>query len=514
MHVKQASKKHAAVLSTLAGTTFVENFGYLIPPGELDGLLSEQYSEAAMAQQLETEIVFFLCNDDDTDGKAPIGFCQLKPDSHSEWFGELEYEKPCWEIHRFYFLQEQHGKGVAKILMDFVLEYLHSEKEVKTVWLFVWSENYKAQAFYKKHGIQDNFKTGMASSSSTTTSVSAAAATTKTTTTTSSAAAASSSSTTTSAAVTTTTTAAATTASTVASGNNVWSTDSSTGFSFSLLGPQSHVGAGGEWYLRTANSIIDGVSLLPSLATIQQIAPGALDGNPNTAGSYTGTSGTSSSGVPTLSNSTAAISSTSSQPAWKRPVEIAGGIVGGIAVLALLSFCYSKYSRSKEEEFERKEQLEAAVNAPSPTATAPTTPTPLNSIKKGSKNNVYDQPSRPPPKQNEPSVLSYGSTQPPSVYSASTAVAAYPPQQPYAPQYAPQQGYAYPPQQQQSYAQQAAYPAQQGYVPAYGQAAYVQQQQQQPPVYTNQPQQSAYAQAQQRQNRATPTRGTPTRGGY
>ncbi|KAJ3113151.1 hypothetical protein HK100_002080 [Physocladia obscura] len=326
----------------------------------------------------------------------------------------------------------------------------------------------------------------MASSSSTTTSAAAASATTTTTTTTSSVSVATSSisSTTASAVVTTTTTVAATTASSSASGNYVWSTDSSTGFSFSLLGPQSHVGTGGEWYLRTADSIIAGASLLPSGATIQQIAPGALDGNPNTAGSYTGTSGTSSSGVPTLSNSTAAISSSSSQPAWKKPVEIAGGIVGGIVVLAFLSFCYSKYSRSKEEELARKEELEAAA----------------------SNNNVssaYDQLSRPPPKQQEPSVLTYDSAQPPSVYSGSTAVAAYPQQQPYAPQYVPQQGYAYPPQQQQSYTQQAAYPAQQAYVPAYGQAAYALQQQ--PPVYANQ---------QQRQNRATPTRGTPTRGGY
>ncbi|KAJ3123522.1 hypothetical protein HK100_011578 [Physocladia obscura] len=140
-------------------------------------------------------------------------------------------------------------------------------------------------------------------------------------------------------------------------------------FSFVLLGPQAHVGAGGEWYLRSAGSLTGQAGVLPSLETIAAINPAAVNGDPNTAASgnltilvgnstgrnvtVTSTTASALSSTSTLSNSASSTSnptasSDSTEASWVKPVKIAGGVVGTFALLMFFGWLWSLRMRRHE----------------------------------------------------------------------------------------------------------------------------------------------------------------------
>ena len=55
---------------------------------------------------------------------------------------------------RFYVDRPLHGTGLARRLMDAVLEAARSRAK-RTLWLGVWERNARAQAFYRKAGFMD-----------------------------------------------------------------------------------------------------------------------------------------------------------------------------------------------------------------------------------------------------------------------------------------------------------------------------------------------------------------------
>jgi GNAT superfamily N-acetyltransferase len=55
------------------------------------------------------------------------------------------------ELKRFYVARALHGQGVARLLMDAVLDAAR-ERGAGTVWLGVWERNPRAIAFYEKCG--------------------------------------------------------------------------------------------------------------------------------------------------------------------------------------------------------------------------------------------------------------------------------------------------------------------------------------------------------------------------
>ncbi|KAJ3196921.1 hypothetical protein HDU82_001612, partial [Entophlyctis luteolus] len=244
---------------------------------------------------------------------------------------------------------------------------------------------------------------------------------------------------------TTAATTAASSSSSSTSGSTVLSTDTSTGFQFVLLGPQYKVSAGGEWYLRSANSIIGGdTALIPSVATISATDPSAISGDASTAGTYTGSAG-SGTAVSNSTNTVTSASGTSSQAAWLKPVEIGGGIVGAIALLAIGSFVYSKQTRAKEaaEERQRKRaELAAAARTAQNNSRAAD---PSGEDKKIPESPVWKY----PPSGNAAATPVYSN---PAQFAPA---AAYAPQQtPYYSQQGSQQQYQQQPQKQQQQQQQ------------------------------------------------------------
>ncbi|KAJ3132471.1 hypothetical protein HK100_005272 [Physocladia obscura] len=153
MIIVPATVEHWEVLSALAKQTFDETFGHIYTPSDLETHLNTKYTHDLMVAEIKSEIVYFLCNDDDAAARAPVGFFQLKPNSRNELMAVDEFADPCWELHRFYLTNATQGKGGGSLLMRFALEKL-KEVGAKSLWLSVWSENFKAQHFYEKFGIK------------------------------------------------------------------------------------------------------------------------------------------------------------------------------------------------------------------------------------------------------------------------------------------------------------------------------------------------------------------------
>jgi ribosomal protein S18 acetylase RimI-like enzyme len=62
-------------------------------------------------------------------------------------------ERPL-ELARIYVLREWHGRGIAAALMRHCLEEAQHQG-ARTLWLGVWEQNHRAQAFYRKYGFED-----------------------------------------------------------------------------------------------------------------------------------------------------------------------------------------------------------------------------------------------------------------------------------------------------------------------------------------------------------------------
>lgn len=138
----------AKALCLLATETFCDTFAHLYRPDDLKAFIESNYTEQIQMNELErTDYKTLLL----VHKENVVGFCMIRFGSREE---QIEGPDPVAEVWRFYISQSYIGKGVAKILMDQVMEVLR-ECRTSVVWLGVWENNVRAQKFYKKYGFQE-----------------------------------------------------------------------------------------------------------------------------------------------------------------------------------------------------------------------------------------------------------------------------------------------------------------------------------------------------------------------
>jgi ribosomal protein S18 acetylase RimI-like enzyme len=152
--IRRATPADAATLAVLGAQTFIETFGHLYRPEDLQAFLDESHTEAAYARVLaDPAYALWIAEDDaapeqDRVGRA-IGYAQAgrcglpHPDVRPE-HGELK---------RLYVLADAQNGGLGAKLFGEVLSWLERDGP-RTVWLSVWSENHGAQRFYARHGFE------------------------------------------------------------------------------------------------------------------------------------------------------------------------------------------------------------------------------------------------------------------------------------------------------------------------------------------------------------------------
>lgn len=135
----------AAALAALARETFVETFGHLYRPEDLNAFLEEHKTEPAWAAALADRDVHVRVAE--ADGQM-VGYCKIG------LVPTLDYDcagKRVSELKELYIRSTHQGAGIAPVLMDWALEQARAAQSDEMI-LSVWSENARAQRFYRRYG--------------------------------------------------------------------------------------------------------------------------------------------------------------------------------------------------------------------------------------------------------------------------------------------------------------------------------------------------------------------------
>lgn len=137
----------AAALAELGRASFVDAFGHLYKPEDLNSFLGEVYSLEAVTDDLGNPERIFLIAEDD--GQM-VGYCKLGLNN------KLDYDTggvPTMELKQLYLRGAQTGSGIGSALMAWALEEGRT-RGFEQIILSVYSENYGGQRFYKRHGFE------------------------------------------------------------------------------------------------------------------------------------------------------------------------------------------------------------------------------------------------------------------------------------------------------------------------------------------------------------------------
>lgn len=144
--IRRAGPDDAAALSVLGMCTFIESFGHLYPPEDLQDFLGKSHSAAAYAQLLSdpAQAMWIAEQAGRAIGYAQAGPCGLPHPEVAPGDGELK---------RLYVLAKAQAQNVGARLLEQSLAWLERDGP-HGLWISVWSGNHGAQRFYARHGFE------------------------------------------------------------------------------------------------------------------------------------------------------------------------------------------------------------------------------------------------------------------------------------------------------------------------------------------------------------------------
>lgn len=141
---RDATRDDAAALAAFAERTFTDTFGHLYPPEDLAAFVGAKYRAHVIAAEVadaDTRYTLAL-----RDG-AIVGYCKM---------GAVDMDvdaTEALELHRLYVDRDAKGSGIAQALMDDALAWARG-KGARVMYLSVWENNARAQAFYRRYGFE------------------------------------------------------------------------------------------------------------------------------------------------------------------------------------------------------------------------------------------------------------------------------------------------------------------------------------------------------------------------
>ncbi len=140
--IRRATERDADLLAELGATTFYESFAAQNTPENMTAYLAATFGpERQRAELADPRNTFFIA---ENDGVA-IGYAQLRTGKTPACVSDPK----AVELVRLYVSATFQGSGVGGKLMDACLtEARHSGYQ--TIWLGVWQQNTRAQAFYDR----------------------------------------------------------------------------------------------------------------------------------------------------------------------------------------------------------------------------------------------------------------------------------------------------------------------------------------------------------------------------
>ncbi|ANP44951.1 GNAT family N-acetyltransferase [Candidatus Viadribacter manganicus] len=141
---RDATAADAHALAAFAELSFTETFGHLYPPEDLAAYVEAKYRAPVIGAEIADPASRYRLA---LRGDDIVGYCKM---------GEVDMEvdaSDALELHRLYVDTSTKGTGVAKTLMDEALSWARG-KGARVMFLSVWENNTRAQAFYKRYGFE------------------------------------------------------------------------------------------------------------------------------------------------------------------------------------------------------------------------------------------------------------------------------------------------------------------------------------------------------------------------
>jgi diamine N-acetyltransferase len=134
----------AAALKQLFAESFVETFGHIYRPADLEEFLDTNSEAKWRANLSDPEVSIRVA---EADGVL-TGFVELAPK-------KLPYETsaPALELRRLYLRSSAHGRGIADTLMKWALQEAAARGAQELV-LSVYVDNHRARRFYERYGFE------------------------------------------------------------------------------------------------------------------------------------------------------------------------------------------------------------------------------------------------------------------------------------------------------------------------------------------------------------------------
>lgn len=134
----------AAALRELFAESFVETFGHLYRPADLQEFLDTNSLEKWQGNLTDRQVAIRVA---EIDGEM-AGFVELAPK-------KLPYETSAAaiELRRLYLRSSAHGRGIADDLMKWVLKEA-SARGAQEIILSVYVDNHRARRFYERYGFE------------------------------------------------------------------------------------------------------------------------------------------------------------------------------------------------------------------------------------------------------------------------------------------------------------------------------------------------------------------------
>ena len=141
MILRAPTSSDLSALAELGRATFVETFGDLYRPEDLESFLISVYSEKAIAEELESESLHYQVLEHEN---RLIGYAKIGP-------VHVPVENPAsdaMELWQLYVLKEFIGQGHGSKLMTWANEQF-TQRKASEVYVSVFSENSRAIRFYE-----------------------------------------------------------------------------------------------------------------------------------------------------------------------------------------------------------------------------------------------------------------------------------------------------------------------------------------------------------------------------
>ncbi|GLR46536.1 GNAT family N-acetyltransferase [Sphingomonas astaxanthinifaciens] len=145
MIIRPATAADLPAIDHVFRTSFCATFAHLYDPADLDSFLAGLTPEAWAAEFADPAYAFEV---GEVEGEV-VGYAKLGPNKLPHVAGG-----DVIELKQFYLLKSAHGSGLAGRLMEWVMAEAR-QRGAGRIALSVFSENWRAQAFYKRYGFVD-----------------------------------------------------------------------------------------------------------------------------------------------------------------------------------------------------------------------------------------------------------------------------------------------------------------------------------------------------------------------